>query len=123
MTLKQLDHFNVVTACPEETLRFYCDGLGLVNDPARRPNFGIPGAWLFAGDAPLVHLKYVDDDPGPHAGPLDHVAFAGADRDDICTRLDSLAISYKIVDNPEYPFSQVFLLDPNGVKVEINIAG
>ena len=122
MTLTRLDHFNVVTACPDETLRFYCDGLGLVNDPDRRPDFGVPGAWLFAGDAPLVHLAYVDEDPGGQTGPINHIAFAGEDREAICARLDSLDIAYKLVEQPAYGFSQVFVIDPNGVKVEINIA-
>ena len=83
MPLTRLDHYNVSTAKPDETLRFYCDGLGLVNDPARRPDFGIPGAWLFVDDQPLVHLVFVEDDPGAPTGPLDHVAFDGTDRQEV----------------------------------------
>ena len=121
MPLKRLDHFNVVTAQPEKTLRFYCDGLGLVNDPSRRPDFGIPGAWLFIDDQPVVHLVFVDDDPRGPSGALDHVAFAASDREAICARLDKMQIAYRAIDHPSGAFSQLFLEDPNGVKVEINI--
>lgn len=122
MPLRGLDHFNVVTARPDETLAFYCDGLGLVDDPDRRPDFGIPGAWLFQDDRALVHLVFVDDDPPAHAGPLDHVAFQGADIDATCARLDAEGIEYRRVDHASGAFSQLFLHDPNGIKVEINIS-
>ncbi len=121
MPIKNLDHYNVVTAKPEETVRFYCDGLGMVNDPDRRPDFGVPGAWLFVDDAPLVHLLFVDDDPGTPSGPLDHVAFAGADADAIIERLDACEIPWDRRDHPSGAFSQLFLRDPNGIRVEINI--
>ena len=123
MPLTRLDHYNISTARPEETLRFYCDGLGLVNDPSRRPDFGIPGAWLFVNDQALVHLVFVDEDPGRPSGPLDHVAFDGVDRDTICARLDDQGIDYSLVEHPSGAFSQVFLRDPNGVRVEINVKG
>ena len=45
MPIDRLDHYNIATSRPEETLRFYCDGLGLVNDPDRRPDFGVPVLW------------------------------------------------------------------------------
>ena len=123
MPLTRLDHYNVSTSKPEETLRFYCDGLGLVNDPERRPDFPVPGAWLFVDDQPLVHVVYVDDDPGKPAGPLDHVAFDGVDRDAICERLEDQGIDYKLIEHPSGAFSQLFLRDPNGVRVEINVKG
>ncbi len=122
MPIGRLDHYNVVTADPDETLRFYCDGLGLVNDPDRRPNFGVPGAWLFAGDDPLVHLMFVDDDPGTPAGPLDHVAFDGGSHlEGMCARLERAGISYDRRDHPSGAFSQLFLRDPNGIRIEINL--
>ena len=121
MPLRSLDHYNVTTAKPDETLHFYCDGLGLVNDPARRPDFGVPGAWLFVGDRAVVHLMFVDDDPGTPAGPLDHVAFDAADADAIIERLDAADIAYDRRDHPSGAFSQLFVRDPNGIRVEINI--
>lgn len=121
MPLTRLDHYNVSTARPDETIRFYCDGLGMVNDPSRRPDFGIPGAWLFVGDQPLVHLVFVEEDPGTPSGPLDHVAFDATDRDGIRERLERNGIEYKLVEHPSGAFSQLFLRDPNGVRVEINV--
>lgn len=122
MTIARLDHYNVVTARPEETLRFYCEGLGLENDPSRRPAFDVPGAWLFAGDDPLVHVMFVEDDPGSPAGPLDHVAFdGGSDIDGMCERLEREGIGYDRRDHPSGAFSQLFLRDPNGIRIEINL--
>ena len=74
MEIRTLDHVNISTARPDETLDFYCDLLGLVDDRARRPDFGFPGAWLFAGDRAVVHLNFVDDDPSGPANALDHPA-------------------------------------------------
>ena len=122
MTLERLDHFNVATARPEETLNFYCNALGLVNRPDLRPDFPVPGAWLFAGDNAVVHVVYVDEEPGEPSGPVDHVAFAGSDQDEICAQLDELGIEYSTLDHPSGAFSQVFVHDPNGVKIEINIS-
>jgi len=120
MPLRKLDHFTIETANPDKTLRFYCDALGLVNDPARRPELGVPGAWLFADDQALVHVVYVDDDPGPPAGALDHVAFDAVDRDAIASRLDDHGVAYELMEHPSRSFSQLFLRDPHGVLVEIN---
>jgi len=120
MPLTRLDHFNISTAKPEATLSFYCDALGLVNEPARRPDLGVPGAWLFAGDRPLVHLVYVDDDPGSPTGAPDHVAFDAEAREAIAARLEEHGVKYELMEHPSRSFSQLFLRDPNGVLVEIN---
>lgn len=120
MPLTGLDHFNISTAKPEQTMSFYCDALGLVNRPERRPELGVPGVWLFAGDRPLVHLVFVDDEPGAVRGALDHVAFDATDRDAIASRLDDHGVVYELIDHPSGTFSQFFVRDPNGALIEIN---
>jgi len=50
----ELDHVNIRTRQLSVVRAFYTDVLGLKDGP--RPPFGHPGAWLYAGDRPVVHL-------------------------------------------------------------------
>jgi catechol 2,3-dioxygenase-like lactoylglutathione lyase family enzyme len=123
MTLKRLDHYNLETVRPEETVAFYCDVLGCVNAPERRPDFGIPGAWLLVDDHPAIHINFVDEDPGTSTGAIDHVAFEGEGFLEMCARLESLAVDYKTTELPQFDLLQIFVFDPNGIRIEINIRG
>ena len=53
MQLERLDHYNITTSKPDETIAFYCEVLGFENIPERRPDFGTPGAWFFVDDSDL----------------------------------------------------------------------
>ena len=44
--IQRKDHFTVVTDQLQSTQDFY-EALGLMADP--RPDFGVPGLWLYAG--------------------------------------------------------------------------
>src|SRR5437016_3641025 len=54
MSVAGMNHFTVLTDDVEGTARFYHDLLGLTVGP--RPNFDFPGAWLYFGDQPILHL-------------------------------------------------------------------
>ena len=54
MTIDALDHFTVAVSDLEASRRFYVEALGL--HEGERPPFEFPGAWLYSGAAPLVHL-------------------------------------------------------------------
>jgi len=120
MEIRTLDHVNISTSDPEATLAFYCDVLGLVDDRARRPDFGFPGAWLFAGDRAVVHLNFVEDDPSGPANALDHVAFEAVGYAETRGELDDRSIEYRASERPDDDLFQLFVVDPNGVKVELN---
>ena len=72
--VKAVQHVALTVDDLDAALRFYAL-LGF--DPLPRPDFGIPGAWLQAGDA-QIHLLELDD-PAPHA--LNHVALWVSDVD------------------------------------------
>lgn len=130
MRVHEIDHVNIDTFLPDESIDFYTEVLGLENRPDARPNVGTPGAWMFLGDRPVVHLNFheeaeVIDDLDLEAeaelftGAFNHVAFSGSDFEGLCSVLDARGLNYKTVDMPT--LKQIFVRDPNGVAVEINI--
>ena len=54
LAIKRLDHVNVRTANLDAMIEWYGDMLGMKTGP--RPDFSFPGAWLYAGDDPVIHL-------------------------------------------------------------------
>ena len=123
MPLSRLDHFNIETVLHEETVAFYTDVLGLTNAPERRPAVPQPGTWLLVGDHSAVHVNFVDRDRAGVTGSIDHVAFEGSGYDDMCARLDERGVPHEMVDSPQFDLKQIFLLDPNGIRIEINVRG
>ena len=116
--VQRMDHFTVATDRLAETLLFY-ERLGL--QAGARPEFPFPGAWLYAGDRPVLHLVARDALPRQRRGVIDHIAFAG---DEIVALLEMLqreGIAYSLQRLPR-PWStwQVFFDDPNGAEVEVD---
>lgn len=119
-----LDHINIDTSCPDDTIAFYTDVLGLENRPQDRPDFGFPGAWLFLGDRAVVHLNFIDDDGrAANRSAFNHIAFEGSDYDATVAMLEQRGLKYRSAERPEIALKQLFVKDPNGVAVEINIRG
>ena len=123
MNLLRLDHYNIETARPDETVAFYCDVLGCVNAPERRPAVPVPGTWLLVDDHPAIHVNFVDEDLAAPTGAMDHVAFEAAGYLEMCERLDKLAVVYETVESPQFDLLQIYVVDPNQIRVEINIRG
>lgn len=128
MAISGLDHINVDTSRPEETVAFYTEVLGLEAREGARPNFDFPGEWLWLGDRAVVHLNFHDELPPEPAGPaktgtLNHIAFEGSDFDGICAVLDARDLKHSTAEIPEIDLKQIFVRDPNGVRIEINIRG
>ncbi|MDX1735318.1 MAG: hypothetical protein R3228_13180, partial [Halioglobus sp.] len=104
----KLDHINIAAPAPllEAAKDFYCNALQL--QVGYRPDFGIPGYWLYGGDDPIVHL-IESDNHGAGDTPyyLDHVAFALQGLPDFLARLDALGVQYGVIRNEELDLSQV----------------
>lgn len=118
MGVHRLDHYNIVTEKLDETVAFYVSVLGL--EDGKRPTFQFPGAWLYSGASPLVHLMQLGEDRGQGTGPIDHIAFEASDYDGFTQHLKNHGVTYDERFIEDANLRQVFLLDPNGVKVEIN---
>jgi len=114
-----LDHVNIDTCRLDETVVFYSDLLGL---ESRVKPSGNSGVWLYCDERAIVHVNLIDDDLAEMStGSFNHVAFAGTDFEATCALLDAAGYPYRQAHQPEIGVSQVFLEDPNGVGVEINI--
>jgi catechol 2,3-dioxygenase-like lactoylglutathione lyase family enzyme len=131
MPLTQMEHFLVLTDDIEATLNFYCTGLGLAMGP--RPPLPFRGYWVYLGGTPCIHIAERTDyeahgcaqgiPVSPQAagtGPFDHIAFNADDYDGVLARLRQQGLAVSCNDPPDAPVRQLFLPDPNGLKIEIN---
>jgi catechol 2,3-dioxygenase-like lactoylglutathione lyase family enzyme len=126
MALHGLEHLLVLTDDLEATRAFYCDVLGF--DAGERPPLPFPGYWLYLGGSACVHVadraRYE-----AHAetlglrrvsGQIDHLAFAAGDHEALAARLEARGIEVVSNDVPAAGIRQLFLHDPNGVRIELN---
>ena len=135
MTVGGLEHFLVLADDIDATRDFYRDVVGL--EVGDRPPLAFPGYWLYAGgassDSACVHIaergSYAAHASGlglsvpkrdPGVGPVDHVAFSAEGYEELVTRLEGAGVPAVLNAVPGGP-RQVFIEDPNGVRVEINV--
>ena len=118
MTIKALDHVNIETADVDATVAFFTDVIGLTNGD--RPNFQFPGAWLYCGGRAVIHLVGTAKATGSGTGIIDHVAFEADDFDGMAAKLEARGLDFTKRDVPGGELRQIFVLDPNGVKLELN---
>jgi catechol 2,3-dioxygenase-like lactoylglutathione lyase family enzyme len=112
-----LDHVNVRTRDLERSQRFYATVLGLrVGD---RPAFTFPGAWLYAGEQPIVHLVGDSRARQGENAAFDHIAFAATGMDAFAKKLKKAKIAFETRKVPGARRYQFFLVDPDGVKIEL----
>ncbi len=119
--LRALDHVNVRTSHLERMTRFYCDVLGM--QKGARPPFDFDGAWLYAGDKPVVHLVYAAQQPEPSGElRLEHFAFSASGLGEFVQRLKDAGVEYNIGILPGFGLRQVGLRDPDGNRLHVDFA-
>jgi catechol 2,3-dioxygenase-like lactoylglutathione lyase family enzyme len=125
MPLERLDHVLVLTDDIDGTRSFY-EALGL--ETGERPAFPFSGYWLYLGDVACVHVadraEYEAHAAGLGltAGPaVDHVAFGGQGYDGLAARLEAAGIDAVVNEVAGGALRQLFVTDPNGVRVELNV--
>ena len=120
MVVDALQHINLRTADVERSKDFYVTVLGLRVGP--RPPIASVGYWLYLGEQPVVHLvQRAPDAPVPGAiSAIDHIAFHGVDFASTRTRLHEAAIAFREAVVPRDGTLQLFVHDPDGVKIELN---
>jgi catechol 2,3-dioxygenase-like lactoylglutathione lyase family enzyme len=128
MALRRLEHVLVLTDDLEASKGFYCEALGL--EVGERPPLEFPGYWLYLDGVPCLHLA----ERGPYeahaamlglsVGPaVDHVALGGSDYQDAAARLEAAGVDAVENTVPGAGLRQLFVTDPNGVRIELNLPG
>ena len=119
MTILSLNHYTVRTADWERSRRFYEEVVGLT--AGERPPFDFPGHWLYAADGnPVLHLVGDRQAGGTGGAAIDHIAFLCRDFDEVADRLRRLAVPFEQRLVPRDGMRQIFLHDPDGVRLELN---
>ncbi|MDQ0668401.1 VOC family protein [Pseudomonas sp. 21615526] len=132
MTVHYLDHFTLRTEHVDATVSFYRDALGL--EEGWRPAFPFPGSWLYSAGRPLLHIASLQGSAaqletylgvraaGDGSSALDHIALRCNDLETHRQRLHTLGLPFTERVVPELFEHQLFVEDPNGIRVELIFA-
>src|ERR1700730_6403669 len=121
--LEGLDHYNITPSDLERSRRFYSEVLGLTD--GARPMFRMPGAWLYSGERPIVHLSIREPGEATDTGKFTHVAFSATALNGTIRHLRRLGIEFEVVkvppmeNHPRSGGTQIFLSDPDGIALEL----
>ncbi|HEY6024207.1 MAG TPA: VOC family protein [Pseudolabrys sp.] len=132
MPLSHLEHALIQSADMEGTKNWYVDVLGMKVGP--HPDFKVPVYWLYIGDTDVLHiaeggknvsearLKYAGQQSTDTygSGVVDHLAFRCSGLDEMIANLKQRGIAFKERQVDNQGLYQLFLIDPNGVKIELN---
>ena len=132
MPLSHIEHFLLQTSDMEKTREWYTTVLGMRVGPS--PDFKFPVFWLYIGDTDVVHVceggkgvsenrkQYVgqQSEATEGTGVVDHIAFRATGLRDMLAHLKKLKIDFKQRQVDDQGLYQLFMFDPNGVKIELN---
>ena len=132
MPITHMQHYMVLSKDLDKTRAFYCEVLGLRE--GERPPFRFKGLWIYAGDVACVHVaeraSYDETsrsdanpaDPIDHgSGSVDHIAFAATDFDELVASFERHGVQYRVTQVPGKDLRQLFVKDPDGIQIEINV--
>jgi catechol 2,3-dioxygenase-like lactoylglutathione lyase family enzyme len=129
MAVKGLDHINIVTSDIDGTKQFYRELLGLVDGDTSGMPPGVQAHWLADPTGrSIIHLqRYRPERHGPDealgpTGAIDHVALDCEDYDATVARCAKLGVACR-EGIAGANFRQLFVTDPNGIRLELNFRG
>ena len=135
MALSHITHYLIAANDVQETRDWYCNVLGL--EEGWHPDFGFPVIWLYANGVDVVHigrnakeatsnqeayLGRLAQDTGSGTGAIDHIAFLATGLEESLARLRRHGVEFTERQANGQALYQVFMFDPNGIKVELNFA-
>lgn len=121
MQINRLDHVNLRTTQLDVMVEWYGDILGLA--PGARPDFPFPGAWLYAGNAAIIHLIGIDGDPGigsETALKLEHFAMTATGSAKFEAHLNARGIPFKRAHIAEMGITAFNIWDPDGNHIHVD---
>ena len=134
MPLHHLEHFLIQTADMAATRDWYVEVLGLTE--GAHPDFKFPVVWLYIGATDVIHItegggnvsenrkRYLgqQSEALEGTGVIDHVAFRCTGLRETMAHLTSHGVAFSKRQVDDQGLFQLFLIDPNGIKVELNFA-
>ena len=134
MALTHIEHVLIQTADMEATRDFYTRVLGFRVGP--HPDFKFPVMWLYLGERDVIHVtaggadtsenrrRYVgqQSDAVNGTGVIDHIAFHGTDLKGTLEHLEREGVPFNHRMADDQGLFQLFMMDPNGIKVELSFA-
>jgi catechol 2,3-dioxygenase-like lactoylglutathione lyase family enzyme len=141
MPIQYFSHLGICVADPERSIRFYRDGLGFrtltklrVDDPNSAQLVGLDGleleAFFLERDGTRIELLHYlapghepDEVPRPmNRRGLTHLAVRVDDLAGVLAKLEKLGVEVMQetrIQNPQLQSDVVYVLDPDGVRVEL----
>jgi len=134
MPLHHLEHFLIQTSDMAATVKWYENVLGL--KVGYTPDFKFPVTWLYIGDKDVLHITegganisenrkaYLGQQSNATkgSGVVDHVAFRCTGLREMMENLKRHNVAFKQRMVSGQGLYQLFLLDPNDVKIELNFS-
>jgi len=129
--VEALDHVNIITSDVEGSARFYVELLGLEPRDGPPPLTHENARWMYdAAGRAILHINSLDCPrhydreirQGP-TGALHHVALRCSNYEDLLARLESRGLEHRLNEVTAVALRQIFVLDPNGVLLELNFFG
>lgn len=126
MPVNGINHINIEVSAEQlpKVRAFYEEILGL--KPGFRAKSKRDGAWLYAGNTPVIHLSVTEDwMNNVDKIHFNHVAFACSEVKTFKDHLDKHNIQYAFEQRSlaDCEMTQFFLHDPVGIKIELNFPG
>ena len=133
MPLSHIEHILVAADDIDATRDWYARVLGMRSGP--HPDFGFPVHWMYLGDVDVVHIgpsakgaseiqrKYLgrtSQGGAQGTGALDHIAFRATGLPQTIRHLRQEKIDFQQRRANGQALFQLFFLDPNGIKIELN---
>lgn len=112
-----IDHVNIHARDPAAMARFLEAVLGA--EEGFRPAFPHPGHWVYLDGRPCIHIDFAREGESLARGVFDHVAFGVYD--DAAALLERVRASgyeHHLAGIPG-GVGQVFVLGPEGIKIEL----
>ena len=132
MPLTNLDHYLIQTDDIAKTSEWYARVLGMTK--GQTPDFKFPVVWMYIGEKDVVHItqggKTVSENRLAYlgqqstdtlgSGAVDHIAFRATGLRETIAHLNAVGEAFKQRQVDDQGLYQLFMFDPNGVKIELN---
>lgn len=134
MPVNHLEHFLIQTADMTATRDWYVKTLGFEEGP--HPDFKFPVCWLYLGGKDVIHITEGGKNTSENrkrylgqqsvalegTGVIDHMAFRCTGLQEMLEHLKSTGVEFRQRQVDDQGLFQLFLFDPNGIKIELNFA-